>query len=442
MKPHRCLALAGFINALFLCTAAMAEVPTYRLTLAEAMDMAQAYSPRLSSLRAFQNAGEARLQMAKAGYMPSLDVTAGYARYSNVPEFVLALPGAPPRTIFPNIPDNYRARLAVTIPLYTGGRTAASIRAATDNLTAAGDDIGTGTADIALETSSAYWDLVTARERERVFAEALKAYESHLTDAGNREKFGMAARNEVLAVQVERDRAELARIQATNQVDVSSANMVRLLGVAPGSIIEPAELLEPLSLPNLAIEALVSEALAKRPERAALQARIGAAESSVRVEQSSRFPQINAVAGYDYANPNQRILPPTDAWKGSWGVSFNLALNLFDGGRISGAVAQAQAQREAARRQLQELDDQIRMQVTSRVLDLRTASAALRVSNRNLQAAKENQKVTGDRYREGVSPSSDLLDAEAALLHAGLDLTETLARERFAWASLQRAVGR
>jgi outer membrane protein TolC len=49
-----------------------------------------------------------------------------------------------------------------------------------------------------------------------VLEESLAAYEAHLADARNRQAVGLAARNEVLAVQVEKDRAELARLRAAN----------------------------------------------------------------------------------------------------------------------------------------------------------------------------------------------------------------------------------
>ena len=47
-----------------------------------------------------------------------------------------------------------------------------------------------------------------------------------------------------------------------------------------------------------------------------------------------------------------------------------------------------------------------------------------------------------DRYREGVIPSSELLDAETALERAELARTEAMASLRLAAAGLDRAVGR
>jgi outer membrane protein TolC len=64
------------------------------------------------------------------------------------------------------------------------------------------------------------------------------------------------------------------------------------------------------------------------------------------------------------------------------------------------------------------------------------------VASRSLVAATENRRVSSDRYKAGTGLSSELLDAEAGALRAGLDRTAMLARLRVALASLDRAAGR
>ena len=123
-------------------------------------------------------------------------------------------------------------------------------------------------------------------------------------------------------------------------------------------------------------------------------------------------------------------------------MAVGVSITAFDGGRTSAAAARARAQAEAVSRQLADLEQRVRFEVTSRVLDLETARASLGLAVRNMEAARENVRVSQDRYQAGVNPSSDLLDAETRLLHAGLD--ETLARTqlRLARATLERALGR
>src|ERR1700688_4934668 len=162
----------------------------------------------------------------------------------------LALPGLGTETVFPNIPDNYRGHLGLDMPLYTSGRIANAVTANARQLTAANQDVQQGRADVEQETATAYWSLLTARDSERVLAESLVDYDAHLKESRDRRDVGMAASNEVLAVQVQREQPELARLQAASSAAVANANLLRLLDLPPGTGIEPVEpLAEPAPSP-------------------------------------------------------------------------------------------------------------------------------------------------------------------------------------------------
>jgi outer membrane protein len=175
---------------------------------------------------------------------------------------------------------------------------------------------------------------------------------------------------------------------------------------------------------------------------AAARARLSSAEAQARIQRSAALPQLSAFGSYDYSRPNTRILPLVDEWNGTWSVGAAVSWVAFNGGRTRAAVAEAQAEAEAARHQLRDLEERVRLEVTTRRLDVDTASAALLVADRNVASARESVKVETDRYHEGVGLSSELLDAETRLLHAGLDLTSALTDVRVARAGLDRAVGR
>jgi outer membrane protein len=358
-----------------------------------------------------------------------------------VPEFVVQQPGGELLTVFPNLPNQGRARADLTQPLYAGGRISAGVTAALEQRKAAGFDTSTGQSDLTLEVVSSFWGLVARRESERVLREGIASYEAHLKDTRNFVDVGMAARNDLLAVQVERDRAELSRLEAENMADTENANLVRLLDLEPGTRVEPAE---EGAFPAAEgdVEALVAEAREARPEIRALRARVAAAEAQVKIAHSAALPQASLQGSYDYANPNQRIFPLEGIWRDTWAVGVGVSITAFDGGRVSAATARARAQALALSRQVDDLERHVRLEVTSRLLDLRTARASLNVAARSMEAARENVKVSQDRYQAGVSPSSDLLDAETRLLQAGLDQTVAATNVRLALARLDRALGR
>jgi outer membrane protein TolC len=418
--------------------AAVAQEPTVeRLTLAQAVERALSASPTLGRLRAGERAAEADVRAARAERLPELRLRAAYVRQSDVPE--VSFGG---QTIFPNFPDNFRTRLGASIPLFTGGRLRRAVESAELERQASGKDVDTGRADLVYEVATAYWSLATLRQAEDVLNEGLASYDAHLKDARNREAVGMAARNEVLAVQVERDRAELDLLEAQRDVQVAEANLRRLLDLAEGVRIETAEPLEGGAPEAADPNALAAAAIEARPEHAALVARLGGAEARVRGEKGARWPELSASAGFDYANPNRLILPPTAEWKHTWDAGVYLSWTVFNSGRTSAVISRAEAQADAVREQLTDLERHIRLEVTQRALEQRTAGARVGLSQRALESARENARVAGDRYGAGVIPSSERLDAEVALLRASLERTSAQAALRLADAALARAVGR
>jgi len=444
MSPRLRAVTLSLVCAATCAVADDAPPPATRLTLAEAIGRARAHSARLAQFVSLEAAAEAGVRGARAGRLPQLDVTAGYTRLSGVPELSFVFPGPPPvrETVFPNIPDTYRAHAGLSQSLYTGGRIGAGIEAADHQRIAAGEDLHAAVQDLVLETTSAYWSLVTARETARVLTESLASFESHLKDARNRLDMGLAARSELLAVQVERDRAELGRLQAENASAIAHEDLLRLVGLPPGTRIDPADEAAPAPSATDEPAALVTSALAARPELAALRSRAQGAEAAVRVARAPGLPQVGLSAGYDYARPNTRILPLVDEWKDSWSVGVNVSITAFDGGRTKAAAAQASAQADAIRHQIEDVERRVAVEVKSRLLDVASAEAAFRVAVRALEAAQEAERVERDRYQQGVSASSDLLDAETRRLRAGVDRTNATASLSLARARLDRAVGR
>jgi len=412
------------------------------LTLEDALSRARASSARLGSLEALTRAATEGVRNAEAGRRPDLDLSAGYSRNSNVPELVLASPGSPPRTIFPNLPNNWRAHAGAALPLYTGGRVQAQIEAATQTERAAGLDREAALNDLVLETHVAYVNVLFARENARVLSEAVASYEAHLKDARNRESLGLSASNEVLAVTVERERAELGRVQAENAAAMATANLLRLVGLPPGTRLDLDAAPAPAPVSGREIEGLIEQALAARPEIEALRARTRALEAGAVVVRSATRPQVGVQAGFDYANPNPRILPLAGDWNDSWSVGLTVNWKVLDGGRARSSAAQTEAQAEALRAQLRDLESRIRLDVTNRQLELESTLAGRVVAQRGIEAARDAVRVARDRYKEGVLSSTELLDAETRLLRAELEATQTDAQIQIARANLSRALGR
>jgi outer membrane protein len=414
-----------------------------RLSLEDAIARARAASPRLQSLNALARAASEGVRGATAARRPELELQASYTRNSNVPELVLAFPGSPPKTIFPNLPNNVRTHVGATLPLYTGGRIQAQLAAASEMERASGADRSAAMNELVAETRVAYVNVIFARENARVLSETMASYDAHLKDARNRHELGLVPSTDVLAVTVERERADLARAQSENAASIATANLLRLVGLPPGTALE-LDTLSPLQslAPDARDAELARRAIEGRAELDALRARIRAMEANATIARSAAKPQAGLTAAYDYANPNPRILPLAGEWRDSWSVGVGVTWKVLDGGKSDAAAAQSEAQAESLRAQLADLESRIRLDVTTRQLELDSATAGRAVAQRAIEAAREAVRVAKDRYAEGVLSSSELLDTEIRLLRVFLEATQNEAQIQVATANLDRAIGR
>jgi outer membrane protein TolC len=413
-----------------------------RLTLEEAQARAIAASHRLAEAHSRQAAAAAVAASREAADRPLLSASAGYMRTNHVTEFVVPGPTGVPRILYPDVPDNYRTRLDLQWPIYSGGRTDALQRAARAETAAIAAEAALARSDLRLEVARAFWALVTARATVVVLEQGVARAQVHVADARERFDAGLVPPNEVASAQAQESRARMLLIEARNQRDVSLADLSRLIGLDGVQPLEPAAALDIPAAAGPTVEALLGEAREARQERRAMERRIEAAEEQLSAAAAGRLPTVAVAGGFDYARPNPRIFPREDRWQDSWDVGVSVGWTLWDGGRTAADVAAAGHTAAAARQRLAEFDSVLGLEVRQRTLDIESGRAAIAAAEDSVRAAAEARRVVTERYRAGVGTQTDVLDAEFTLLQAELDRTRAQAGVRLAEARLARAIGR
>jgi outer membrane protein len=416
--------------------------PVVRLTLDEARARALEASHRLAEARARETVAQAVIAARQAAERPVVSGSAGYTRTNHVLEFTVPSPTGAPRVLYPDVPDNYRTRLDLQWPIYTGGRTDALERSARAEADAAASDVDTARADLRLEVARAFWAVVTARATVAVVEEALERAGVNVSDARQRLNAGLVPPNEVASAEAQQARQRMLLVEARNQRDVAAAELARLVGLDLSQTIEPVGDLQRAAGAEQAFDVLAREGLARRPERKALELRVTAADLQRAAAAAGRKPVIALGGGVDYARPNPKIFPRADRWDDSWDASVNVTWSLWDGGRVAADMAQAAGAASVVRERLREFDSVLAVEVRQRSLEIASGTAAVTAADEAVRAAAEARRVVGERYRAGVIAQGDVLDAELALLQSQLDRTRALASVRLAEARLDRVLGR
>jgi outer membrane protein len=436
---HTLSLVAGF--TLFACGVAIAQPAPVALTLEEALARATDASHRLGEVRAREQGAQASIDVRRAAERPTVTLNGGYTRTNHVDEFGVPLPTGELRVIYPDIPDNYFTRASFQWPIYTFGRLDALERAAEAEARAASAEVQVAQADLRLEVTRAFWALVTAEESVRVLEEALERADAHLGDVKAMFETGLIPPSDVFMVESQRSRQRMQLIESQNLRRAVAEDLKRLTGLPPDVDVSPARTAGSTGDQGGSGD-LVAVALKQRGERHALAERIVAAEDRQAAAAAGRKPIIALAGGVDYANPNPRIFPRKDEWRESWDLTVNVSVPLWDGGRSKAETAEAAAAARALRERLADLDGLIALDVRQRRLDIDSAHAAIAAADDAVRSALEARRVVAERFRVGVATSTEVLDAQVALLQAELDRTRGLANLRLAEARLDRAIGR
>ena len=429
------------MNTLILLAALGAALPL-RLTLEEAVQRGLETSHRIAEAVARGDAAEAAAGGRHAATLPQIAALAGYTRTNHVDAFGILLPTNQLRVIYPDVPDNYRTRLDLQWPIYTGGRLDALERAARIEATASADDIATARRDLTLEITRAYWALVAATESLRVVEASAARVDAHLKDVRHQLEAGLIPPSDVFTVEAQASRQRMLTVQARSNRDIAEGELARLVGAPPDTPVEPVSALDALAPPPPPLDALVESARQQRSERAALVKRAGAAGARARAAAAGTKPTVAVAGGVDYASPNPRIFPREEAWRASWDAGVNVSWPLFDGGRARSEMAETAALTRAVQERLAEFDATLAVEIRQRVSEVASSRAAIEAAADAVRSAAEARRVLGDRFAAGVATSTDVLDAQVVLLQAELDRTQAIANAQLADARLARALGR
>lgn len=433
------------VAALIVAVSARAQEALV-LTIDAAIERGLAEAPRLAEARSREAAADAAIAARLSLGRPVITTSSGYLRTNHVDEFGVSQASGATVIIFPDVPDNYRARAELAVPLYTSGRVGEQVASAEATRRATGADGRTIAADVKLEIIGAYYRLLTARERVRVLERALERSDANLETVRARVDSGVLPPNDVLSAEAQRARQNVQLIQARNDAAFGEADLARLVRTEPGRPIVLATtadqpLPDAVTTAALPIAELLGRARQSRPERQAMTERQVSLRATADAAQSAVRPQVSAVVAVEPSRPNPRFVPRRDVWNTGWDLGVNATWTLFDGGRARAEQAGAVAEADALQHRIDDFDATLGVELRQRLLDLASTQAALEASGQALAAAAEARRVLGERFLVGVATNTEVLDADVAWLEAELERTRLQASLRLSEARLVRTAG-
>lgn len=267
---------------------------------------------------------------------------------------------------------------------------------------------------------------------------AVKSAQAALDAAEVRRQAGVATISDVLQAKTALSRAQLLLESADGSVVTTRADLNTAVGLpaAAPTAVEPLPATMPLDAMQAAVDTLIAEAVALRPEIGAAEAVVRRAEARVTAVRSAGRPTV----GFNGSLGRTWFTNPT-AGTNVYTAGLALRFPVFTGFAQRANELAAQADLEQARARAESARQQVENEVVKSYQALLTAAQRVRTSADLLTSASSNQDVALGRYRAGAGSILELLTAQSALEDARAQDVQARADWLAAVAGLARARG-
>lgn len=387
------------------------------------MSRALANSPRMAEFRARTEEANYALEEALAPGRPQLDLNASYTRQDpsvNLPLLNL--------TVQPE--HNYVVGLRARQIVADFGRIHWAARSAQNRRTARELEAEEESLALAQETALSYLESLLAQRSLQVAQDDLRSREEQMRVTKSRFESGAVARFDTIRSQAELASAKKRVLEAENRVRLARAALESLAG----GPLEPTEI-NALPSPPGSLEDGIGSAL-QRPLLEAMRAEHEAAQSAVRVAESSDNPRLAFQT--DYLRRNATGFYPDHQWS----VSLQLEIPLFDGGLSAARTGQAGSRVTQLEARLQEAERTTRLQAESAYLDLQSKWLQLEVAEDKRKQAEEARRLSVLRYKYGLATHLELLDSETVFSQAKVEIYRARYEYAGSWVAWGRVTNR
>ncbi|MES1975388.1 MAG: TolC family outer membrane protein [Pseudomonadota bacterium] len=416
--------LAGVAVMLTTATPAAAE------TLREALVKAYNTNPTLAAQRANVRATDENVPIAKSAALPSVSLTGSYTEN---------LVSASNSFVSPD--RQATASSTLSVPIYAGGGTRNSIRAAETRVEAGRFSLRGTESDLFTAVVGAYMDVIRDEAIVSLNEQNVKVLDVNLQASKDRFQVGDLTRTDVAQSDA---RLAVARSQlqsAQARLISSRESYIRLVGSAPGTLEVPP------ALPNLPADPdnAVAVAIDNNPALLAAQKNRDASGFDIGVARSNRLPKLSVNIGGNYYNYLGSLGSGTGVAVGQTGTSatagLGLTVPLFQGGRPAAQIRQAQERRAQAAEQVTETERSVIAQARSAYAVWKSSLEVIASSEVAVNANKLSLEGVRAENSVGNRTILDILNAEQELLNSQVTLVTARRDAYVAGFALLAAMG-
>ena len=365
----------------------------------------------------------------RANLFPTVDVAPSVTRSQ--------ASGNRPGSTFHQAANDFILPVEVSWEADVWGRIHSAVTASQAAAQASAADLETARLSLHAELAVDYFTLRGIDRDRQLLDAAVESFEKALELTQNRFRGGIASQADVAQAETV---LETTRAQAVD-VAVGRSSLEHAIAILVG---KPASTfaiaVAPINEAPPAVPVGVPSALLeRRPDIAAAERRVAAANAQLGVATAAFYPRLllSGAAGFE-SSPLGSLLTGTSSF---WTIAPALIVNVFDGGRrraVSDQARAAQDQATAVYRQavlvaFREVEDQL---AALRILDQEAA-----IQRRAVDAAERSLMQANNRYRGGLASYLEVTSAQNTALVNQRTAVEIMTRRMTASVLLMKGLG-
>ncbi len=317
------------------------------------------------------------------------------------------------------------------------GRVRSSIGAADATAEASAGDLEGARLSAKATLVQTYFQMRVAEAQRLLLDETVSGYERSLQLTMNQYNVGLVARADVIQAETQLNSAKAQVLDSGIQRQQFEHAVAVLVGKAPAALTIP-QAPASITVPSIPV-GLPSALLERRPDIAAAERRMAAANSQVGVARAALFPALtlNASAGLQSSSLAHLFSLPSRVWS----IGPSIAMAIFDAGLRKAQTDQAIAQfdanvagyRQTVLTAFQEVEDNL---VALRLLEQEAA-----VQDDAVRGAEQSVQIALNRYRAGTVSYLEVVTAQNTAYANRRTALDIQRRRLVAAAALIKALG-
>lgn len=296
--------------------------------------------------------------------------------------------------------------------------------------------------NIILNAKTTYFLLLRAQKLRNIAMDTVMQLEAHRNVADNFYQVGMIPLNDLLQAEVELANAKQELLVAKNNLDNAEANFNVLLRRPINAAAEIKDIVDYTPFEK-DLDYCFKEAEKNRLEFQISDLNIQITERKLALIKKDYYPSVNLQGEYLQQGEEWDAQGGIGAFGDSsgWRVSVVASWDFWEWGRTNFGKKGQLSRVSQAKLRKTEISDNIRLEVKKAYLRTQEAEKAIVTIEKAIQQAKENFRISNERYKEQMNTSTDVLDAQTLLSRTMANYYNALYAFKLSKASLYRAIG-